>query len=92
MSDSNNSKSATSVPNTEDAMARLLLEQGLVDQTELDECVQVQKETTGGGGQTSLAGILVSRGYITPRQAQRIKSSLDGDKTVRQIPGFKNFE
>ena len=92
MSDSNNSKSATSVPNTEDAMARLLLEQGLVDQTELDECVQVQKETTGGGGQTSLAGILVSRGYITPRQAQRIKSSLDGDKPVRQIPGFKSFE
>ncbi|NIA08100.1 MAG: protein kinase [Actinobacteria bacterium] len=91
MGDSNN-KSTTSVPNTEEAMVRLLLEQGLVDQTELDECVQVHKEIVDRNGQTSLAGVLVSRGYITPRQAQRFKSRLEGDRPVRQIPGFKNFE
>ena len=91
MSEPNN-KNATSVPFTDDAMVRLLLEQGLVDQTEVDECLQAQKEMEERNGQTSLAGVLVSHGYLTARQAQRLKSRLEGDKPVRQIPGFKNFE
>ena len=87
-----NNKSTTSIPNIDDALVRLLLEQGLVDQTEVDECLQAQKELVERDGQTSLAGVLVAHGYLTSRQAQRIKSRLEGDKPVSQIPGFKDFK
>ena len=82
----------TSSPDTDKVLLRHLLEQGLVDQVELDECVEAQKAITERGEQTSLAGMLVARGYLTARQAQRIKSRLEGDKPVRQIPGFQVIE
>ena len=88
--DDNNNK--TSPSDTEVTLVRHLLEHGLVDKVELDECMAAQKAITEQNEQTSLAGILVARGYLTTKQAERIKSRLEGDKPVRQIPGFQVIE
>ena len=89
MSDNNNK---ISPPDTEGLLVRHLLEHGLVDKVELDECMAAQKAITDQNEQTSLAGILVARGYLTANQAERIKSRLEGDQPVRQIPGFQVIE
>ena len=78
--------------NTEDGLIRHLLEHGLIDKVELDECVQYQKTAGEGGDQTSVAGLLVARGYLTTKQVERVKASLEGDKPTRQIPGFQILE
>ena len=69
MSDNNNK---TSPADSEKALVCHLLDYGLVDQVELDECIQAQKTITDRNEQTSLAGMLVARGYLTAKQAQRI--------------------
>ena len=92
MSDNNNNNNKTSPPDTEGLLVRHLLEHGLVDKVELDECMTAQKAITDQNEQTSLAGILVARGYLTSNQAQRTKSRLEGDQPVRQIPGFQMIE
>ena len=78
--------------NSEDGLIRHLLEYGLIDEVELDECVQAQQTPDESSQQTSLAGLLVARGYLTTGQIQRIKARLEGDKPTRQIPGFQILE
>ena len=90
MSDNNNNK--TSSENAQNALLRYLLGHGLIDQVELDECIQAQQAFTDQNDQTSVTGLLVSHGYLTPKQIERIKSRLEADKPLRQIPGFQMLE
>ena len=89
MSDNNNK---TSPGNAEDGLLRYLLGHGLIDQVEVDECIQAQQALGEQDAQASISGVLVAHGYLTPKQVERIKSLLDADKPLRQIPGFQMLE
>ena len=89
MSDNNNK---TSPENAENGLLRYLLAHGLIDQVEVDECIQAQQALGEQDAQASISGVLVAHGYLTPKQVERIKSLLDADKPLRQIPGFQMLE
>ncbi|MCK4850719.1 MAG: serine/threonine protein kinase [Phycisphaerae bacterium] len=90
MSENNNNK--ISPKDSQDGLLRYLLGHGLIDQVELDECIQAQQALTDQNEQTSISGMLVAHGYLTPKQIERIKSRLEADKPLRQIPGFQMLE
>jgi len=87
MNENNNNKPAPK--NSENGLLHYLLGHGLIDQVELDECIQAQQASTDQNEQTSISGVLVTHGYLTPKQVDRIKSRLEADKPLRQIPGFQ---
>ena len=90
---SNNSSMAPKDP--QDAFLRYLLGHGLIDQVELDECLQAQQtqnDQNDRDAQISISGLLVTRGYLTRKQVDRITSHLEDDKPLRQIPGFQMLE
>ena len=90
MSENNNNK--ISPKDSQNGLLRYLLGHGLIDQVELDECIQAQQALTDQNEQTSISGLLVAHGYLTPKQIDRIKSHLEADKPLRQIPGFQMLE
>ncbi len=85
----NNNNNKPAPKNSENGLLHYLLGHGLIDQVELDECIQAQQASTDQNEQTSISGVLVTHGYLTPKQVERIKSRLDADKPLRQIPGFQ---
>ncbi len=90
MSENNNNK--ISPKDSQNGLLHYLLGHGLIDQVELDECIQAQQALTDQNEQTSISGVLVAHGYLTSKQIERIKSRLEADTPLRQIPGFQMLE
>ena len=83
----NSNDSKMSPKEHEDKLLHYLLGHGLIDQVEVDECLQAQTDLSG---QTSISGLLVTHGYLTRKQIDRIASRLEADyEPLRQIPGFQ---
>ncbi len=89
---SENSNNKTSPKEPQNGLLHYLLGHGLIDQVELDECIQAQQALADQGEQASISGMLVTHGYLTRKQVDRITSLLEADKPLRQIPGFQMLE
>ena len=79
--------SANSIPSPEVEFARLVVEQKLATQEEVDACLASQAETPPDSN-ASLAGVMVAKHVITPSQLERLKALLEVSRG-QQIPGYQ---
>lgn len=70
------------------SIARLVIEQGLATEAEVEECRRQQ-----GGRRVwnvrSMAELLVKNHYVTETQLSRLRTLIDAERTGRKIPGYK---
>lgn len=79
-----------SAPNKQDTIiGRLIVEQGLASQEDVNDCLAMQSELAKEQNQRSLADILVENGYITRRQVERLRPQAEEQSTTQQIPGYQ---
>jgi len=67
------------------------LQQGLITQVQVDECLAIQKKVAEAGLESSVEEILLKKGYITRQKAAGILAAL-GRGTKFSIEGFSNLE
>jgi len=70
-------------------LGKLVIEQGLATQQEVDECLAVKSKLDDAHGHGSLAGILVDKGVVTQSQIDRIEARIELTGGGRQIPGYQ---
>lgn len=87
---------ATSDPsatNLDTLLGRLVVEQGLASNDEVQHCIEMQRTEVGQAAveqnQATLANLLVKHGVITRRQLDRLAPQLDEQKATQQIPGYR---
>ncbi|MHC4563293.1 MAG: serine/threonine protein kinase [Planctomycetota bacterium] len=68
-------------------LARVVVEQKLATQEEVDACVQ-EFAATGPDSNRTLAGVMVDKGIVTASQVDRIKTALEATRG-QQIPGYQ---
>jgi len=66
-------------------LGRLVVEQRLATQGEVDHCRSLQAQDSG---ETTLAAILVNEGIVTERQIARVKTTIEASRG-QQIPGYQ---
>lgn len=74
--------------NMDTALGRLVVEQGLATNDEVQQAQRSQREAADPSGD-SLAQVLVNSGAITKAQLDRLKSQVEAERSGQQIPGFK---
>ncbi len=81
------------MPAQDDSLfGRRLLEQGFCSADEIAACKSEQKKLEANGIEKSLCELLVSKGYLTKSQADRVREMAEDDSMYRpaqQIPGFQ---
>lgn len=68
-------------------VSRLVLEQGLATEDEIDQC----SEQAGGenANQRSFLQLLVDNEFVTRRQLARLKTMVDAERSGQRIPGYR---
>jgi serine/threonine-protein kinase len=79
----------TSSVNVDTELGRIVVEQNLATQAEVDECLSVQSDLHEQSSDKSLGEILVEKGVVTQRQIDRTKTKIEESRSDRQIPGYK---
>jgi len=69
-------------------LGRLVVEQGLATNEEVQRAVE-SRRSAADAGQKSLAQILIESDFITERQLARLKSQLEAERSGQQIPGYR---
>lgn len=70
-------------------LGRLVVDQGLCTQEELNDCLALQSHVGESGSYRTLAGILVANGCITESQLRRVRAIVEEQKGFQQIPGYQ---
>lgn len=80
--------------NQDTVVGRLVVEQGLATEEEVDHCRKVLKQLSNESdvNQRSLASIMVSKGIVTKRQIERLRPQIEETKSSQQIPGYQILE
>jgi len=84
MTDHTDSSGATKV---DTLVGRLVIEQGLATQTEVQSCMEQIRERADVKDQ-SLSHILVRNAFLTEGQAERLLKEIEAQKSTQQIPGY----
>jgi len=69
-------------------LGRLVVEQRLATEGEVDQCLALQVQETQAGSDATLASVLVREGVVTERQIARVKSAIEISRG-QQIPGYQ---
>jgi serine/threonine-protein kinase len=69
-------------------LGRLVIEQRLATQEEVDHCLGLQARRVKDDSEKTLASILVGEGVVTERQISRIKRAIEASRG-QQIPGYQ---
>jgi serine/threonine-protein kinase len=80
--------------NYDTIFGKMALEQGLCTGEELKRCVE-EAEAQRKINPVMLADLMIKKGFVTPTQAQRLKSSIKeakGPSSSHQIPGYQFIE
>lgn len=77
--------------NADSVLGRMVVEQGLATQAEIDTCVRLQRGQSGesDASQRSLADVLVEHEVVTHRQIERLRPQVEEQRAGRQIPGYE---
>jgi len=81
-------KSDSEIQQNEAELAKLVVDQKLATQEEVDACLRARHQPGEDARNRTLAHIMVSRGVVTSGQIERIKTVLDATRG-QQIPGYK---
>ncbi|MFP4052613.1 MAG: serine/threonine protein kinase [Phycisphaerae bacterium] len=75
-------------PSLDTELGRLVVEQRLATQEEVDRCIAEQASEPQDSSRT-LADVLVQNNVVTPGQINRVKSAIEESRRGRQIPGYQ---
>ncbi len=86
--------SETTQTNLDSILGRLVVEQGLAKAEEVEEALRIKREAEQqAASDQSLATVLVSRGYVTQRQLDRLRPKAQEEQEQhnrsQQIPGYQ---
>lgn len=86
----------TTSKNVDSLVGRLVVEQGLATEQDVQECLLLQRQMSlevedpsAGSSQTSLASILVNQQIVTSKQIERLRPQLEAQGGSQQIPGYQ---
>lgn len=92
-------EAAKNSTNLDTLVARLVVDNGLALEEEVQQCLAKLKqlrdaqaataEASGGPNQASLMQVLVDNDYITRRQVLRLKQIAEAERQGHKIPGYK---
>ena len=83
----------TSTQSLDTLMGKLVIEQGLATESEVQDCAKLQQQLAREGGRAnSLIEVLISNGVVTQSQADRLRPRAEEQRAGRHIPGFKIYK
>jgi eukaryotic-like serine/threonine-protein kinase len=77
-----------STSNLDTEVGKAVVEMGFATKSEIDYCREQQKQSSDPN-QRSLTDLLIENNVITPSQAKRVRTSLEGRRSGKQIPGYQ---
>ena len=75
--------------NVDTLVGRLVIDQGLATQEEVQHCLEQAKVVREDDNQASLVQILVDNQYVTERQIARLRQIIEAERSGQKIPGFR---
>lgn len=75
--------------NIDTLVGRLVIDQGLATQEEVQHAIEKAKALREENNQASLVQILVDNEYVTKRQIARLKQIIEAERSGQKIPGYK---
>ncbi len=79
----------TSAPSKMDTqLGRMIVDQGLCTRQEVQDCLAMLQESDGHSTRT-LADLLLTNGYLTQTQLQRLRTGGEEPAPTQQIPGYQ---
>jgi len=75
--------------NIDTLVGRLVIDQGLATEDEVQHCLEQAKEIRTDANQASLVQILVDNQYVTQRQIARLRRIIEAERSGQKIPGFR---
>ena len=83
-----NDRKSLAASAVESELVRLLVEQGLATNEEVQQCLEIQRQGSDPSHR-SLTDLLVAGGIVTATQVTRLRRSVDVDRKGQDIPGYK---
>lgn len=82
--------SLTAPSKQDTTLGRVIVEQGLCTREEVEDCLNMQAELQREDNHRTLADLLLSNGYITKTQLDRVRTAVvDEPSALQQIPGYQ---
>ncbi|MFI4873394.1 MAG: serine/threonine-protein kinase, partial [Phycisphaerales bacterium JB061] len=75
--------------NIDTLVGRLVIDQGLATQDEVQHCLEQANQLRTEANQASLVQILVDNQYVTQRQIARLRRIIEAERSGQKIPGFR---
>lgn len=75
--------------NIDTLVGRLVIDQGLATEDEVQHCLEQAKAIRTEDNQASLVQILVDNQYVTQRQIARLRRIIEAERSGQKIPGFR---
>ncbi|MCA9287144.1 MAG: serine/threonine protein kinase [Phycisphaerales bacterium] len=74
--------------NLDTLVSRLVVENGLATDEEVQHCLTLARQTREEASQRSLVQLLVDNEYVTRRQISRLRQILEAERSGQKIPGY----
>ena len=75
--------------NIDTIIGKIVVDQGLATPEEVQQCLELARQSATDGNSKSLPLLLIENDYITRRQLERIKAQAEAERSGQQIPGYK---
>jgi serine/threonine-protein kinase len=75
--------------NVDTIIGKIVVDQGLATPEEVQQCLELARQSSQDGNSKSLPLLLVENDYITRRQLERIRAQAEAERSGQQIPGYK---
>jgi len=73
----------------ETMLGKIVVERGLATSDDVQHCAQRIKEAAGNDDPRMLADLLVTGGFVTERQINRLREEFDDNRSTQALPGYK---
>jgi serine/threonine-protein kinase len=74
--------------NLDTLVSRLVIDNGLATEEEVQHCLALARQTQVEDNQRSLVQLLVDNEYVTKRQIARLRQILEAERSGQKIPGY----
>jgi serine/threonine protein kinase len=75
--------------NVDTLVGKLVIDQGLATQEEVQHCLEKARQLREENNQASLVQLLVNNEYVTKRQIARLRQVIEAERSGQKIPGYK---
>lgn len=75
--------------NIDTLVGRLVIDQGLATEDEVQHCLEQANQLRTEANQASLVQILVDNQYVTQRQIARLRRIIEAERSGQKIPGYR---